>query len=158
MRSFAIVASLFVFAACASAQCPVTVESNTSFVPPSPYKASAPGGFLHGTVSLWTWVSNDPDWWRGPAGGAVPYMAKLVYWRAGFDMRTEPDPGLTIIARRLDAEAPLVNGEHASAVQLPNSPGSMAMMTGIDLPTWGCWQITAHYKNEALITVVSLKP
>jgi hypothetical protein len=157
-RHFLIAAALVIFPIYASAQCPVTSQTFTS---PAPYSESPmAGGFWHGTASLWTWVANDAGWWRGPAGSDVPYRAKLVYWRAGFDSDKETDPKLTVVGTRLDAPAPVVRAGRASAVRFPegSSPGNMAMMTGIDLPAAGCWEIAAHYKGETVSVVVSLKP
>jgi hypothetical protein len=161
MGHFLLVAVVIVFSTCAAAQCPVTAAPSQPFIPPAPYSANpSPGGFWHGTASLWTWVSSDPNWWRGPVGSEVPYMAKLAYWRAGFDARKEMDPELTVVARRLDVPAPLVWAEHASAVwdsghrSLPDE----LMLTGINIPSGGCWEIAAHYKSETLSIVVLLKP
>jgi hypothetical protein len=161
MRHFLIVAVLLVFSVIASAQCPVTRPPSQPFIPPAPYNANPmPGGFWHGTASLWTWVPNDAGWWRGPVGSTVPYRAKLVYWRAGFDSGKETDPELTVVGRRLDSQVPLVWAEHANAVRFPEEspPGNMAMMTAVDLPTAGCWEVTAHYKGGTLSTIVLLKP
>jgi hypothetical protein len=175
-----IVAALF-FSAGASSQCPTTTAPNPPFVPSAPYSFSQDPavGFLYGSEFLWTWVSTDPNWW----GVGAPFRAKLFYARAGFDVRKEyAPPHLTVVARRLDAHASsLVRGEQASGVygpgraRIPRSAAmpdwiyedqrreqelvkSMGMLTMIDLPTAGCWEITAHYKDQALKYVVSLAP
>jgi hypothetical protein len=84
------------------------------------------------------------------------YFTKLVFWRRGFDWRKEPEPKLIITAKRLDGEAPSVAVAHANAVFVTsNKP---AMMTGIDIPTAGCWEITAHYKGHTLTFIVSVEP
>jgi hypothetical protein len=146
IRLFLIAAAAFVLPVCASAQCPVTTASKPPFVPPAPYRTMPEGGFWYGTESLWTWIPNDPQWWLGGE--------KIVYWRAGFDARKEHQPDLKVVARRLDAQAPLVWGMRTSGVWFrEGSPGDMAMMSGIDIsPTTlagkgGCWEIAAHYEN-----------
>jgi hypothetical protein len=155
---------------CASSQCPATPAPNPPFVPPFPYRtnANSGAGFLYGSTSLWTWISTDPDWWRGPAccRAQRPYVAKLAYMRAGFNARKEPDPELTVVARRLDVVAPLVWAGHANATWGPGEDNrihldllsSMSMLTGIDLPAAGCWEIAARYKDRSLSYVVLVKP
>jgi hypothetical protein len=32
------------------------------------------------------------------------------------------------------------------------------MMTGIDIPTAGCWEITGHYNDHDLTFIVSVEP
>jgi hypothetical protein len=151
IRLFLIAAAAFILPVCASAQCPVTTPAKSTFVPPPPYRTNAApdDGFYYGTRALWTWIPNDPAWWRGGE--------KIVYWRAGFDARKEHQPDLKIVARRLDAPAPLVWGMRTYAVWFPEdgvthtgAPGDMAMMSGIDISQagkGGCWEITAHYEN-----------
>ena len=98
----AIATAGFVLPMYLSAQCPTTTAPNPPFVPPAPYFANAyPSlGLLYGTASLWTWISTDPESWRGPACCRTqhPFVAKLAYTRARFDARKENDPELTIVA------------------------------------------------------------
>jgi hypothetical protein len=170
IKPFLIVVVSFVFPVCGSAQCPVTAAPNPPFVPPAPYNGAnpMPSGFWYGTGSLWTWGFNAPTGWQSTVAGGAPYDAKLVYWRAGFDAGIEHDPDLTVVARRLDVPAPLVWTEHASGIRISDdpSPGGMAMMIGVSLPTAGCWEIAARYlpapheyphKYQTLSIVVSLK-
>ena len=84
------------------------------------------------------------------------YRTKLVYWRRGFDWRKEPEPHLMVTAKRLDRDARSVAAEQAHAVFVPG-PRS-AMMTAIDIPTAGCWEVTAHYRGHTLSFVVSVEP
>jgi ribosomal protein L32E len=89
------------------------------------------------------------------AGKGKFYRTKLVYWRKGFDWR-EPQLELVVVARRLDSEAPLVAAGHASAVFITgNTP---AVMTAINIPVVGCWEIAASYKGNTLSYVVSVEP
>jgi hypothetical protein len=164
VKLFFLAAPAFVLPACVCAQCPVTTPAKLPFVPPPPYRTNMAGGFYYGSESLWTWIPNDPLWW---AGGE-----KVVYWRAGFDARKEPQPDLKIVARRLDAQAPLVWALRTSAVWFPenqvthfDAPEDMAMMSGIDLSqaapvaasaAGSCWEISAHYANAAQTEVRTL--
>jgi hypothetical protein len=154
----------------ASPQCPTTVAPNPPFVPPFPYRAepNPRGGFLYGNASLWTRIPISTEV-RVPAC-CPPYGVKLAYRRVGFDMRKE-HPELTVVARRLDVVTPLVWAGHAVGVSVPgddyryhhDSLSLMSMMTGINLPTIGCWEIAARYKEptgdfQTLSYVVLLKP
>jgi hypothetical protein len=53
-----------------------------------------------------------------------------------------------------------LNEDQATAVVLGNTNayaedfGGWAMMTGIDLPSAGCWEITGRYRGEELRFVV----
>jgi hypothetical protein len=114
--------------------CLVTGPSDHPFVPPKPYWAGhGDGEFYYGNPALWTIVYPG---WHIHSGG------KLPFWRVGYDWKNEEDPRLTVVARRLDHEAPLVwNGWANNAW---DKFGSF-MTTGVDLPSSGCWEIAAHY-------------
>ncbi|MGO9259096.1 MAG: hypothetical protein ACLQU1_22670 [Bryobacteraceae bacterium] len=65
--------------------------------------------------ALWTWIPTDSSWWLGGQ--------EIVYWRAGLDARNARDLDLKIVARRLDAYAPLVWLRNASPVVFPGTDG-----------------------------------
>jgi hypothetical protein len=55
------------------------------------------------------------------------------------------------VARRLDGKAPLVwSGLATSGFDDRNIPGlaGMFMVTGIDIPSSGCWEIAAQYVDD----------
>jgi hypothetical protein len=97
---------------------------------------------------------DEPHWWGAPDKSGDPFVGKLDYMRAGYDARKETDPKLTVVARRLDGVAPSVWAFPASATWGPGDDNlihldllpSMSKMTGINLPTAGCWEIAAHYR------------
>jgi hypothetical protein len=135
--------------------CPATKPPAQPFVPPPPYWTDhGPDGFWYGTESLWT-LLDVPGTWR--MGGGRVYSTKLVYWRQGFDSRREPEPELIVTARRLGREAPSVAADPAVAVFVTGRQPA-AMMTGIDIPTTGCWELTARYRDQKLSFVVSVQP
>jgi hypothetical protein len=76
------------------------------------------------------------------------------WWRQGYDWRTENPPELKVSGRRLDGPAPPLYADRASAafIKIP------AMVTGIDIPTVGCWEITAKSKGDKLSFVVWVVP
>jgi hypothetical protein len=141
------------------AQCATTVAPVPAFVPPTPYAASAlpEGEFWYGSEALWTVVDTEGQWhMEGNVLHGKGYRTKLVYWRRGFDWHAEPEPKLVVTAKRLDGDAPPATvAPHASAVFLEgNLP---AMMTLIDVPVAGCWQVTGRYEGETVRFVVSVE-
>ncbi len=61
----------------------------------------------------------------------------------------EPSPLLTVVARRLDGNAPLVwNSGYANNAYIEGEGAAgMFMVTHLDMdiPSSGCWEIAAHY-------------
>jgi hypothetical protein len=137
--------------------CPVTKPSAQPFIPPLRYLINhGPDQFWYGTESLWTLLGVQETWHihGNVLESEGAYRTKLTYWRKGFDWRTEPEPELIVIAKRLDRQSSPVAAESANAVFL----GESAMMTVIDIPTAGCWKLTAQYGCEKLSFVVSVQP
>jgi hypothetical protein len=63
------------------------------------------------------------------------------------------------VARRLDGEAPLVWNDLAGSGSEGNGLSGMFMVTGIDIPSSGCWEIGVHYVSpdgEKTATVSTL--
>jgi hypothetical protein len=137
--------------------CPVTKPPAQQFVPPPPYWTDhAPDQFWYGTESLWTLLSVQGTWHirNNVLEGKHSFRTKLTYWRRGFDWQRELEPELIVIAKRLDREAPPVAADAAHGVNV----GTSAMMTGIDIPSAGCWELTAQYGGQRLSFVVSVQP
>jgi hypothetical protein len=136
--------------------CPVTKPYQTSlFVPPFPYPAKAPvGWFWFGTDRLWTQLPANGIW--SGLGHSTPddptFGQKLAFGRQDYDALKEPRPKLRVTGRRLDAPAPpLVSAKATNGWVQRNQP---FMVTGVNLPTLGCWEITAHYEDDELTFVV----
>ncbi len=134
--------------------CPVTRPPDPPFVPPAPSPAEpSDGQFWWGTPALWTVLPVDGRW------NALPqdehgFTQKTFFWREGYDPAAEPQPALTVTGRRLDGDAPTVtvaeatHGYHQDAF----------MLSGVVLPTAGCWEITGEYQGERLRYVVEVGP
>jgi hypothetical protein len=129
--------------------CAVTVSPNPPFVPPFLKSINVPTGmFWYGDGELWTLL--DSNAWHGPnPADCRGYCTKLTYWDQAFDGRKEPEPTLIVTGRRLDREVPLVVATKAHAVFI-KGPMPAAMMTTIDIPESGCWEITAKYHDHKL--------
>lgn len=135
--------------------CPVTKPYQTSlFVPPSPYAPKAPKDhFWFGTDKLWTVLPETGKW--GQLGHYKPgdptFRQKLFWFRQGYDWRTEPQPRLKITGRRLDSSAPPLLSGTSNGWQQPDQP---FMVSGINFPTFGCWEIKGQYEDDELTFVV----
>lgn len=146
-----------------SAQCLTTLPPNPSFVPPIQFPQSAPGSgmFWYGTNALWTSLNFDGRWKSGSYGEGTVYTTKLVFWAKDFEWRKEFEPKLILTGKRLDGGAPSIGVAHANTVFVPGGrPGMMppGMMTAVDIPTVGCWEITAHYHGHTLTFTVWVEP
>jgi hypothetical protein len=133
------------------AACRVTQPPSPPFVPPVPYPAQ-PGGqsFYFGTAALWVTVWKSP--WQGLPLWDSGYRQKVIWWSQGFDWKADPQPALKISGRRLDAPAPrlVVTGANGS---YKDDMGSF-IMSGVNFPTIGCWEITGKFGGRQLTFVV----
>jgi len=141
------------------ANCPITQRAAKPFVPPSPYPKDDQADpyvntrFWFGTEKLWTQLPTDGTWRLGHYRPADPrFRQKLFWWRQGYDFRSENPPKLIVSGTRIDAPAPpLETDEHANNA-------AEGMVTGLFIPTAGCWRITGDYKGDTLNFVVWVAP
>jgi VWFA-related protein len=141
-----------------ASSCPATVPGESRLVPPLPYPADAPYSdfFWHGTPSLWTMLPVNGRWPSLPRGERG-YRQKLFVWRPGYDGRTEQWPALTVRGRRLDGGAEPAFAEEATNAYNRDF-GGWAMLTAVEVPEYGCWELTASYGDSTLTFVVSVVP
>lgn len=133
--------------------CNVTAKPTPAFFAPSPYPQSAPGSgsFWYGSERLWTMLDEGGAWPglpRNPNG----FRQKVFWWSPGFDGRVEPRPKLSVVGRRLDGPesfvaGPATNARHADF-------GGWTILTGIDVPTPGCWELTGTYRDRSLTFII----
>ena len=134
--------------------CPVTKPSDHPFTPPAPYPSV--GSFWIGSEKLWTNVTADGIWNGLPHYTADDsrFRQKLFWWSEGYDWRTENPPELTVTGERLDGPAPHITADEHANAGWTNDREHPFMVTGIFIPTLGCWRITGRYKGEELSYVV----
>jgi len=130
--------------------CPVTEPYNASlFVPPAPYPRKAPlGAFWFGTDKLWTILRMDATW---------PRSEKTFWWRQDWSGYKSGVPEsaatkLAVTARRLDISA--APPRISKGLGGYKEEWKSFLVGGIDFPTFGCWEISAHYEDDELNFVV----
>jgi hypothetical protein len=139
-----------------AADCPITAPPNPPFVAPAPHTPipSDTRSFWYGTDNFWTALRVGGLWQALPHNDQG-YRQKIFLWSRDYNRRTEPQPDLRISGRRLDGDAPpfvVEKGTNAISVD-----GTAAMLTGINIPTTGCWEITSSYHGHELTFVVKVE-
>jgi hypothetical protein len=139
--------------------CPISKPPVRPFVPLSPYPAkTSPDSFWFGTVKLWTSLPVDGTWRSLPhyTPSDPTFRQKLFFWRQGYSLRSELSH-LTVTGRRLDASAPPLAADEANAGWQDDKEHPF-MVTGVNFPTLGCWEVTGDYHGDKLTFVVWVAP
>ncbi len=139
--------------------CPVTRAPDVPFVPPSPYPSEPPARYVdqfwYGAPELWTMLGPGVAWSDLPQDGHG-FTEKIFWWSQDFDVNVEPYPAFTVIGERLDApSSPLILSEKATNA---SADFGTAILTGVNIPTLGCWKITGKYKDAELSFVIWVAP
>jgi len=139
-----VVAALFgSLSATADVACPRTVGSK-SFGPPFPDSSH-----WYGSESFAVQLSPDGTWPTTVPGARI--AVKLFWWSAGFKPGMESN--LMVTLKELNgraAKAVVSRATNAHAESL----GGWTMLTGIDFPEAGCWEVTGRYLGQELTFVV----
>jgi hypothetical protein len=139
----------------ALAGCPATVAPNPPFVPPAPnWPIAEKRNFWYGTADLWVRLDTDGVW-NGLWFDGKGYVQKIFWFSRDFNWRKEPNPDMTVTSKRLDVDGPTLVLKETTHAILHSDISSM--LTGADLPTTGCWEITGHYRGHTLSFVVSVQ-
>lgn len=137
-------------------RCLVT-RPDPPFVPPAGYLATpgAGGSGWYGSAALWTLLRDDGEDWTGLPQTPAGLSQKTFWWSADWLPAAEPEPAITVSARRLDGTGGVTfgPGTNAAAVDF-----GVAMLVGIDLPGNGCWEITGRYRGAELSYVAWVGP
>jgi hypothetical protein len=140
--------------------CPISKPPVPPFLPPSPYPAkTGPDRLWFGTVKLWTNLPADGTWSGLPhyTPSDPTFRQKLLFWREGYNVRSELPPHLTVTGRRLDTTAPPLAADEANAGWQDDKEHPF-IVTAINLPTLGCWEVTGDYHGDKLTFVVWVAP
>ena len=138
--------------------CPVTHAPAQLFVPPAPYPPKAPyGDFWYGNEKLWTALRPDGKWYALPLGGQG-YSQKLVWWREGYVGTSELQPALKITGKQLDGTKTFAVAGATNAQSSDFGGNGWAIMSGVEIPALGCWEITGEYGGQKLSFVVEVTP
>jgi hypothetical protein len=145
----------------APSSCPVTVAPPKPFTPPAGYELDDnTQAFWIGSNKLWTALRKTGVWyWAAHPPGPnneIQHLTEKTFWGSvDFDWKKEYPPKLKVTGRRLDGNAPpLLTLRSTNAFPGPTA----AMLSGVYVPTPGCWEITGEYKGEKLSYVVWLQP
>jgi hypothetical protein len=137
--------------------CPVTQPSAQTFLPPPPYPSQhSSNGFWFGSEKLWVQLPTNGTWSHLPhyQPSDTAFRQKIQWWRKGYDWRADMPSKLVITGKRLDSPAPpLVSQSNASGMGTGMDDRAF-IMSGLDIPTLGCWQITGDYNGDKLTFVI----
>jgi hypothetical protein len=137
------------------ASCPVTLPSSGSGVPSSSVPAIKFGigadarVAVFGSDELWTVLPIEGTWrgFRSTKTGDYAYSNKLP-WGGAFSYKDGP---LMVTGRRLDGPAP-------SFTEIEPISWEREFIGGINIPVFGCWEITGQLKDHTLRFVVWVTP
>lgn len=137
--------------------CSVTTKQNPLFEAPEPYSPLAPwdGLFWFGSDHLWTSLHDDGVW-AGLPLSPDGYTQKIMWWSSLYDLPNEPEPALIVTGRRLDGESPELRFYGATNAMTDDI--GEAMLTGVEFPSLGCWEVRGEYKKTSLMFVVWIAP
>jgi len=140
--------------------CPVTKSLDPPFIPPPPYPPTkTTDSFWFGTEKLWTLLPGKGAWngLQHYSPSNPTFRQKIFFWHEGYNLRIESRPHLIVTGRRLDATAPpLVFGGASNG--WTDDKEHPFMVTGVNFPTLGCWEVTGDYHGDKLTFVVWLGP
>jgi len=140
--------------ASAPGSCSVT-RPDPAFVPPAPYPEVAPPLYeseWFGSAELWTMIHRDGEVWNHFPRGPDHLFVKSFWWSLAWaGSRDDPTPGITVAGTRLDGPGTFTSGPVTNAQR---DDFGEAMLVGMEIPSPGCWQITATYGDAVLSYVV----
>jgi hypothetical protein len=122
------------------------------FLPPAGYPApTRPPDYYdaewYGDAHLWTMLRHGGEIWFGLPVGPGGLFQKTFWWSTDFDVNDEPQPAIAVSGQQLDGPGRFVAPTPGTNAQ---ADFGSAMLTGIDIPTTGCWRITATYRRVSL--------
>lgn len=135
--------------------CPVTKPPEKPFVPPLPYpRQSCANAFWFGTTKLWTLLGSDGRWHGLPVWADGSLRQKLFWWHEGYDWHRNLQPKLSVTGRRLDSPTSQFKMDEPANNGWTDDPKHPFIVTGINLPGPGCWEIKGELDQSKLSFVV----
>jgi len=155
----------------APATCSITRPPNPPFVPPKACKCTTgPNSFWYGSGKLWTLLGASGVWgWaqHHPGYADDPLLtAKIPWWTSdlsGLNWSSSPWKGSAAIAKAFKMSGKRLDGD-AAPIEISGGSASYTadwgpfLMTGVFLPTPGCWEITGEYLGDKVSFVVWSAP
>jgi hypothetical protein len=143
-------------ATAATPSCPVTQAPTPAFVPPldeapQPRDAAAAKAW----EERWFWYGSPQLWTQVPRSGHVSRRDKIFWWSAGYGdrARIEQRPNIIVTINRIGS------GVTTAINELPTHAGfdgATSLLTMVDFPEAGCWQVNASYRGNQLAFVVDV--
>jgi hypothetical protein len=100
-------------------------------------------------------LDRDGEVWGPWVAASPPQLPqKTFWWSADWRPGAEPEPAITVVGRRLDGHASFTYGPGTNA----SADFGTAMLVGIDIPSYGCWELTASYRLATLTYVAVVGP
>lgn len=105
----------------------------------------------YGTSRLWTILQRDGEVWNELPHGPSGFAQKTFWWSADYDVNHESQPAISVTGRQVGGPARFESPAPGTNAQ---ADFGSAMLMGMDIPTTGCWEITAGYRRTSLSYVV----
>ena len=146
--------------------CPVTKPGDRPLVPPPEYpQETGKDYFWYGTDRLWISLPAK-GMWAGLSHYTPKdptFRQKIQWWRLGLTPKTDLRTKFKITGRRMDASAPPllsdpVSGVSGGRIENGEIKGPPFIMSGVNFPTLGCWQVTGRYEQDELTFVIWIAP
>ena len=140
----------------AAAACAVT-RPEPVFKAPKPFPVRPPAYYRsdwYGSGHLWTMLDHDGETWQHLPTSPSGLTQKTFWWSQDWIAADEPEPAISVTGHRLDGPGGFSFGPGTNAT----ADFGTAMLVGIEIPTAGCWEITARYRTATLSYVVSVRP
>lgn len=90
-------------------------------------------------------------WWQG-SGKDENYRGKLWWLSEKYDGLTDQTPPLTVNGRRVDRES--TQSATATVTNAMSEDGDWAMLSVLEFPEAGCWEIEGAYGGQTLTFVI----
>lgn len=130
--------------------CRVTLPADGVFEPPSTVSVPSrtPDRFFFGNAGLWTVLPAD-----GILRGSGPEKpGDFAYHDKSLWLRThapflEQDGPVSLEGKRLDGPGPSFIATY-DGTSYPGEDGIAVIVMGMNVPVFGCWELTGHYKDQ----------